>query len=104
MKTMKLRDKKIYLNKLIDYLADNGWDLCNYNKRQFSECDELRSVVGIVVMHEKFDELMDIVGLFDDGKDDEAMDLYNETISAVSDESMFEYYEHVLDDTNPWFV
>jgi hypothetical protein len=100
---MKLKDKQIYLDKLIEYLARNGWNWLNYDKRQFSECDDLR-MFGVTLLYEKFDDVKEIVALFDDNKDDEAMDLYNERINLVSDESMFEYYEHVLDNTNPWYV
>lgn len=103
MVKMKLKDKKIYLTKLIDYLGQNGWDLCNYSKQENSECNRLR-MFGVALLHEKFEEVQAVVALFDEGKHDEAMDLYNSAIALVSDESMFEYYAHVLDDTNPWFV
>lgn len=103
MQKMNRKDKQIYLDKLIEFLSKNGWNYHNYDKREFSECDELR-MFGVTLLYEKFELVKEIVALFEEGLEDEALDLYNRRINLISDESMVEYYTHVLDGTNPWLI
>lgn len=103
MQNMKIKEKRVYLDKLISYLKDNGWDLCNYAKQQWSECDNLR-MNGDWLLYEKFELVQELVELFETNQNDEAMDLYNSAVIEMPGGSMFDYYDGVVNDDNPWFV